>query len=83
MANLIVADFPAFLNQQIQAQEQVEAYLCQLEALITVALMTDGMQGISRSLLQNYLSIADRLIEKSLSANQASLNELYRKSNSK
>jgi hypothetical protein len=79
MANSIVADFTTFLNQQIQAQEEVETCLWQLEALITVALMTDGIYSISKSLLQSYLSIADSLIEAASKANQMSLTELLRR----
>lgn len=78
MAIISVADFSTFINQQIKAQEQIEACLWRLEALMTVALMTDDFYDLSANVLHNYFSLAGDLIEEATKANQMSLGELLR-----
>ena len=40
MATPSLADFSSFINQQIQVQTKLEAYLWGLEALVAVSLLT-------------------------------------------
>ena len=76
MAIISVSDFSSFINQQIQAQEQIKACLWRLKALITVTVMMNNFYELSRVILHNYFSIATDLIEEAAKANQTSLNEL-------
>jgi len=76
MAIRSVDDFSTFINQQIRAQKRVEACLWKLEALITVAVMTGNFYDLSKSILHNYFSIADELIQEAAKINQASLDNL-------
>jgi hypothetical protein len=78
MAILSVSDFSLFINQQIKAQERIEVCLWRLEALIAVALMTDGFYNLSQSFLHNYFSVVGDLIQEAAKANQASFNELLK-----
>lgn len=76
MADYSVSDFSSFIHQQIRSQEQVESYLWRLEALMTVATMTEGFCDLSENILQHYFSIAADLIEKAGEANQKSISRL-------
>jgi hypothetical protein len=76
MANVIVPDFAFFINRQIESQEQIESCLWKLEALITVATMTDSFCDLPENTLRSYFSIATDLIEKAGEANQKSLSRL-------
>ncbi len=76
MVNTIVSDFSPFIHKQIKSQEQVESYLWRLEALMTIATMTDGFCDLPENILQHYFSIAADLIEKAGEANQASIRAL-------
>ncbi len=79
MAGYRVYDFSSFIKHQINSQEKVESYLWKLDALITVATMSDGLCELPENIFQNYFSIAADLIEKAGKANQESLNELLTK----
>ena len=76
MADQRVSDFSSFIHRQIQSQEQVESYLWRLEALLTVAIMTDGFCDLPEKILQPYFSVAMDLIEKAGEVNQASISAL-------
>lgn len=78
MATMSVSDFSTFRNQQIKAQERVEACLWRLEALMAVALTTDGFYNLSDNILHNYFSVADDLIGEAVKINQASLDDLLK-----
>lgn len=79
MASFRVSDFSSFINGQIESQEQVESSLCKIEALMTVAVMTDGFSDLPEKILQSYFSVAMDLIEKAGEANQASISVLLKK----
>jgi hypothetical protein len=78
MAEYSVAYFSSFINRQIQSQEQIESYLWKLEALMTVATMTDDFYDIPEDILRNYFSIASNLIEKAGKVNQISIDQLLK-----
>ncbi len=78
MAMTSVTDFSNFINQQIGAQEQIRTCLWELEALISVALMTDFFYKFSESILHNYFFIASSLIDEATEANQLSLDSLLK-----
>lgn len=78
MAITSVADFSLFINQQIKAQERVDASLVRLGALIAVTVMSDNFYNLSENTLHNYFSIADDLIEEAMKNNQASLSGLLK-----
>lgn len=78
MAKPSVTQFSSFINQQIQSQEQIEECLGKLEALIAVAVMTDGFYDLPKVVLHTYFSIAGDLIEVAMKANQASLGDLLK-----
>ncbi len=78
MAITSVSDFLLFINRQTEVQEKIEACLWRMEALISVALMTDGFYELSGDILHSYFSIAGNLIEEATTANQISLKELLK-----
>ena len=78
MAISSVSDFSLFINHQIKAQEQIDACLWRLEALIAVVWMADNFYHLPKSILHNYFSIAGDLIEEAAKANQMNLNELLK-----
>ncbi len=75
MAVISVTDFSSFINCQTEAQEKIESYLWQLEALLAVA-MIDDFYNLPKNILHNYFSIADDLVEEAIKVNQMSINEL-------
>lgn len=78
MAISSVADFSSFINRQIDVQEEIESCLWQIEALIAIAVMTEGFYEFPENILQNYFSVARDLIEVISKANQTSLSELLK-----
>jgi hypothetical protein len=78
MANTRVSDFSSFINRQIESQENVESSLCKIEALMTVAVMTDGFCDLPEKILQPYFSVAMDYIEKAGEANQESISVLLK-----
>ncbi len=78
MADQRVSDFSPFIHQQIESQEKIESSLWKLEALMTVATMTDGFCDLPEKTLQPYFSVAMDYIEKAGAANQASISALLK-----
>lgn len=80
MADIRLHDFE-FINQQIKAQEQVEACLWQLESLITAAAVTQEFYALPKKILHGYFLVAGDLIDKAVNANQTTLNALLKQNN--
>lgn len=76
MAMISVSDFSFLINQQLKLQQQMEIYLCQLEALIAIARLSDDFTNFNQQTLQNYLWAVSDLIASATNANQQSLNTL-------
>ena len=66
------------VNQLIALQEQGEAILCQLEALVMFARLTDDFSEFNKKTVQNYLWAVSDLIIKAVEANQLSLSLLLK-----
>lgn len=78
MATLRVSDFELFRNQEINAHEQTEACLWQLDALMTVAVMAQGFYALPEKTLHNYFMVAGELVEKAINANQIDIDGIPR-----
>lgn len=76
MAMISVSDFSSLINQQLELQQQMEIYLCQLEALIAVARLSDEFTDFNQQTLQNYLWAIGDLVVSATNNNQQSLNTL-------
>ncbi len=76
MAANSVADFAAFINHQIEIQEQIEMCLQRLRALMEVILIVENFHEISKQTLDNYFSLASDLAEDAAKINQTSLSSL-------
>lgn len=71
-----VNEVSSLINQQVTFQEKIESCLWKLEALMTVAVLTDNFYDLPEITLHNYFSVANDLIEEATKANQEALNNL-------
>ena len=75
MAVISVTDFSSFMNQQIQTQEKIEYCLWQLDALVTVAAMTQGFYELPEKTLHNYFLVVGDLVDEVTKINQINLDK--------
>ena len=68
----------SLINKQIDFQERVGGCLCELEALLAVAVSTQGFYDLQPKHLHHYFSVVSDLIEESKAVNQDGLSNLYR-----
>lgn len=77
MATSSVSDFSIFINQQIKIQEQIEATLVKLDALITIAVTANNFYEVPKTILHSYLLAVGDLIDEVSKVNQGNLNILF------
>ena len=70
MANCSVSEISDLINNRIASQEKIEVCLWKLEALISVAVLTDNFYELPDTILHSYFSIASDLIEDAKQASQ-------------
>lgn len=76
MAMNSLSDFSFLINQQLELHQKMETHLCQLEALIAVARLSEDFYDFNQETLQNYLWVINDLIMSVTSINQESLKML-------
>jgi hypothetical protein len=70
---IVLADFIAFKEQQVQLSEQMAAYLRNIEACMEVVLITNNFFDLNKSTLHGYFSVLSDFIQQIIRLNRKHL----------